>query len=395
MGLIHSPQIVTSGLVFAYDMANTKKSWKGKPTTNIIGNGCFAGGAGIENESGSYGNNNIVMLLNPGNTPYVLRQGPGGGEYEIHPKAGYAASLNANTTYCMSIWVAYTSDWNGNSLTLHSRWYDGAGNPYTTATDGTIFDTLNLGLVWQRRYTTFTTPSTVSGSYQWYLGYPTDNTTGFRYITGVQLEEGTFPTAFVDGTRSNTQALIDLTGNNTITANSLTYASDGTFSFNGTNDRLTSSTSLFNRTNGQEITVSCWIKPSRLGGQYSVFCTNRSSDAGTYNWIFYQHTNDGAISFHGSSQYKSTYIPVVNTWVNVTNTVTSAGVSTLYVNGVSTFVVNGYTYGGTPSLLGIGANPGGQESFQGSISNVNIYNRALSAAEVKQNFNALRGRYSI
>jgi hypothetical protein len=33
--------------------------------------------------------------------------------------------------------------------------------------------------------------------------------------------------------------------------------------------------------------------------------------------------------------------------------------------------------------------------FNGNVGNVQIYNRALSATEVQQNFNALRGRYGI
>ncbi len=37
MSLSHSPKIVTDGLAFAYDMDNTKKSWNGKPTTNLFG----------------------------------------------------------------------------------------------------------------------------------------------------------------------------------------------------------------------------------------------------------------------------------------------------------------------------------------------------------------------
>ena len=36
MGLAHSPSIVTDGLVFYYDQANTKKSWKGAPSDNIF-----------------------------------------------------------------------------------------------------------------------------------------------------------------------------------------------------------------------------------------------------------------------------------------------------------------------------------------------------------------------
>jgi hypothetical protein len=35
------------------------------------------------------------------------------------------------------------------------------------------------------------------------------------------------------------------------------------------------------------------------------------------------------------------------------------------------------------------------ECFGGNISNVSVYNRLLSADEVAQNFNALRGRYGI
>ena len=33
--------------------------------------------------------------------------------------------------------------------------------------------------------------------------------------------------------------------------------------------------------------------------------------------------------------------------------------------------------------------------LQGNISNVTVYNRALTASEIKQNFNAIRGRYGI
>jgi hypothetical protein len=165
--------------------------------------------------------------------------------------------------------------------------------------------------------------------------------------------------------------------------------------FDGSSTLASVTSSSFDRDNGQEITVSCWIRPSRTSGQYSVFCTNRSNDNSTYNWIFYQHTDGGEISFHGAAQNKSSYVPVVNVWINVVNTVTAAGVSTLYVNGISTFTVTGYTYGGKPSRLGIGANPSRAEPYSGNIANVTIYNRALSAAEIRQNFNALRGRFGI
>jgi len=46
------------------------------------------------------------------------------------------------------------------------------------------------------------------------------------------------------------------------------------------------------------------------------------------------------------------------------------------------------------AFIGIYGNFAGYP-FTGNISNTQIYNRALSAAEVSQNFNALRGRFGI
>ena len=50
MAATTGPYLDRSGLVFYYDTRNTNESFKGRPTTNYIGNGNFWGGAGIENE---------------------------------------------------------------------------------------------------------------------------------------------------------------------------------------------------------------------------------------------------------------------------------------------------------------------------------------------------------
>jgi hypothetical protein len=49
----------------------------------------------------------------------------------------------------------------------------------------------------------------------------------------------------------------------------------------------------------------------------------------------------------------------------------------------------------TFGTFNIGQDPLGSRFFKGSISSTMIYNRALTADEVAQNFNALRGRYGI
>jgi hypothetical protein len=43
----------------------------------------------------------------------------------------------------------------------------------------------------------------------------------------------------------------------------------------------------------------------------------------------------------------------------------------------------------------LGSTPSAATNFTGRISATRIYNKALTATEVQQNFNAIRGRYGI
>jgi hypothetical protein len=98
---------------------------------------------------------------------------------------------------------------------------------------------------------------------------------------------------------------------------------------------------------------------------------------------------------------------VQNNWTQIVVT-RSGNTFTPYVNGVqlgtgSTITTNTFT--GTSNTLCIGGVTGTASTTPGtgsymyypnnSISCVKMYNRALSAAEVSQNFNALRGRFGL
>jgi hypothetical protein len=72
----------------------------------------------------------------------------------------------------------------------------------------------------------------------------------------------------------------------------------------------------------------------------------------------------------------------------------------LYVNGRQVAEQTGITYSssGANNYLFFGqANPGAENKgfYAGEIDAVQVYNRALSAPEIQQNFNAMRGRYGI
>lgn len=88
---------------------------------------------------------------------------------------------------------------------------------------------------------------------------------------------------------------------------------------------------------------------------------------------------------------------LANTWYMASQVRAADGTAVLYLNGVSvatgTLPANGAT-----SYYRVGTYVGSLNtaySLDGNISVSQIYNRALSASEVLQNFNALRGRYGI
>lgn len=385
-----------SGLVLYYDMNNIK-SWQGRPITNQF------------------------AIPTPDSSNNVTFSVQGNGVFQRVLTGNYAGyDIKASDIVYKHVLVGSSGCWyHGNDVTINSgqvaTWsFDYyvdpsatgyAYNSYLVCFEGVvsaaITDTSPTQIgVWKRLSFSATASSTglcrmllYPGACGSYMG-----TGGFVLFKNPQVEfdaPGSNPSPFVQVTRSTTQALLDLTGNNTLTATSLTYNSDGTFSFNGSSDGIKSSSTIFNKVNGEPISVCCWAKPLRNAGQYQHLVTNRSDS--TYNWILYQHTTDGSIQFHGSAQNKSSYIPTTGVWIYIVATVDPSGNSLLYINGVVQQTVTGYTYGGgAPGELWVGRfGNSNYEQFQGSIPIVQVYNKTLTAAEIKQNFSASRGRYGV
>jgi hypothetical protein len=194
-------------------------------------------------------------------------------------------------------------------------------------------------------------------------------------------------------------ACYDLIGNSTTgeAVNSPTYNSAGYFSF-VTDDylRFTNSTALDN----QSFTVEVWVRTNNLNQngfwfekgtvntQYSLF------QAGT-NILC--RVNTGTI-VNTISVTTANYMTTTS-WYQVVFTFTS-GSQVCYINAA---VAGTGTTSGTVSTnaggMSIGAYGGYSGSrgyyYNGDQAIASVYNRVLSAAEVSQNFNALRGRFGI
>ena len=96
---------------------------------------------------------------------------------------------------------------------------------------------------------------------------------------------------------STTAEILDRSGQNNNGDNAGGRADAGSigqgWSFDGADDNIAiTGTTAFNRVDGEAMSVSAWIKPARLAGQYQELVASRSN-SGTYNWMLYQHTTGG------------------------------------------------------------------------------------------------------
>lgn len=164
----------------------------------------------------------------------------------------------------------------------------------------------------------------------------------------------------------------------------------GFFSFDGTNDYINFGTLTANTTGSA--TVSCWIKTTMTSqamplsvNAYGVIYINRFTTSG-YILPFFDGTTG-----NNTSADISTISVNDGLWHMITGT-NNGTVTSIYIDGQFDKSYN-ETYAVSTDIYN---SIGGQISFNffaGSISQAHIYNRALTAQEILQNYNATKGRY--
>ncbi len=98
----------------------------------------------------------------------------------------------------------------------------------------------------------------------------------------------------------------------------------------------------------------------------------------------------------GSKTTKANVTLVANTWYHCAVTKVSGVVTNIYINGIdragSVNTFEWWSAGSTNSGF-IGQKTDTDNSFDGNIGPISIYNRVLSASEVSQNYNSLKNRF--
>ena len=392
------------GLVLCLDGANYK-SFKGEATTNLVSDPfALTGNPGSITWSGFEATNTRTGSL------------PSGDLYNISPKwikiektsssNGRVAvlgvsGLQTGVDYCCSFYI-YSNDTN-----LTSLWWRTDNVAVSTVQSYTSYTSSDIGSV-KRVQTIF---RSVSGSQSQVLRINSTDPIGTTvYITGIQVEQKSYPTTVVNGTRGTTVAtgggwkdLIGSTDGTIVNGVRESSNNGGCLTLDGTNDYVSFSYPSIN-VNGP-YTIIQWIRPSSAlvaggsGANKPTGANRKTSLVGpgpVWNpgiWM----TSD-YLRVHAKTQYRDAAINWTTTTWNMIG-MTYDGTNTGIIYG-GEFMSIAYTTAysvSNPTTLYVGAenSTGNSTNWLGDVGMTMFYNKVLTAAEVKQNFDAHKGRYGL
>lgn len=179
--------------------------------------------------------------------------------------------------------------------------------------------------------------------------------------------------------------------NNVSLINAPTYNatdSNGSLEFNGVDEYGTFSlTGIPSGTSPR--TVSLWVKTLTTSGLTLAFSYGTSLTGQGFSLGI----NNGAYILGGYASDVSGGTATANTWVNLVG-IYDGVTAAIYVNG-SLITSTGVSWSTGTTTGNIGRFFGDGYYWKGSIASVTVYNIALTATQVLQNFNATRRRFGV
>ena len=389
MATIGGPNTEKDGLVFGYDTGygvsdkNTAtRFYPGRPTSNLVPDSYTM--SGWNNYSSG---NDGTFITEYGTTGYKVRN------KNTWNGILKSITLPSTGTYTISAWFRIWGKSSGNN---GINVYTSGGGISDTAQGG---DDTKIG-EWQRiaMTRTYTTTSITFFIISWGGTRGTDWSSWD--VTMPQIEKQSTHSPFSTGTRSSTQSLIDLKRTADIDVSNVSFDSTGQPTFDGTDDWLNVPVTL----NAGNFTYETVMKqPSDASNVIFTAGTGDPSSGGTYVQAFV-NSSGGRVNLYspvGASGWQSgtydntgNFTSTANTWYHIV----VANLDTtwkIYVNGnlvgdIDSFKPN------VGNKVGVARSAMQQEnSVSSQVSLVKIYNRKLTSAEIKQNFNAYKNRFDI
>jgi hypothetical protein len=387
-----------SNLVFAYDTSDVKNSYRGQPTTNAVGN------------LNSYNPLDLYTWAPNGNTStwtrdYTLKSPVGGislkqissgtdsysDTYNSSQDNIIAASSGQTWTVSvyalaaagtnLQVWI-FGANSSGNYIELNANSFTATG-------------------VWQRISVTMTFTNGSTAYVQSRVATSTNG--GVVWWDGLQVEQKSYPTSFTTGTRSVTQGLLPLVGNSTIDLSNVSFDSNAKMTFDGTNDYASV-------TLPSSIGVYClemvWYNnnaipnnDTAIGGPttYQTPIEFNGTGQGVHLGAWTGGFTNEAIHIWGAGGATANQVAagvghhhVVFNWNGTTYDIWVDGINTptQYLSGNNPATLL------TASSIKMGNDVSGY-AFNGQIPITKIYNRALTAQEVRQNYQQYKTRFNL
>jgi hypothetical protein len=426
-GFFGTPPIVTDGLVLNLDSFNTK-SIPVDPTENLLKWSEQFDQSTWLKTSGSVSANTFTAPDGTSTADSFIETSDGVAGLHYMDNASFTQVPNNNYTF--SLYVSKASTRNigisiGSSR-LYASYNLATGTVGVVNSNGTDFVSHSAAITsidsnWYRvslsgyslttgggycRVILDATAGGTGGNGATYVG----NGTSGSYIWGAQLDMSRYATPYIQSTATTGKRNVwyDLSGRNingtllsgsTGTIPRYSKLNEGILNF-GFGSSCTFPASTFNSGSPQQGTISMKVKFPILsttsttvmfndgGGSSNLIYFYRNAGDGTdqYQWLIY--SNAGAVLLN------STFLPEV--WYDTTFTFDSLGNYRTYKNGKldKSVTVTGFT-----SWNRTGTNPpritATSDSGSGNIAQFLWYDRALSEAEVLQNYNAMKTRFNI
>ena len=400
------PKIVRDGLVFGYDTganpssgfdhnSNQRRFFKGAPvanTSNLTSIATYWNNSGTA--AWSSNDNTITRLFS--DLPVFSMEKITNGNSHIGI-GNTAASASVEYTYSVYIFIPSSNSAGMSGSPPYMRPQPANYNAVTLNYNGST----SWGS-WPRdqwiRIKGTATPTSYNGNgvtsayISCYL-----NTAGDKvYFTAPQFTTKGFSTPFINGTRSVSGSLIDLTKSTTIDVSNVSFGSDGLPTFDGTDDYIVISNPGVSNTQG--FTIELVTNPDSYSSSPMVITPQ---SAGIDHFI----------------RFPSTGKPYMRVVIDADSTVQDFAVTSTLPTGNYTHLVftynatsggkayfNGNLEGsGSPNFTAqewssswyIGQRGNNTFYYDGSLPVTKIYNRALSAQEVQQNYKAYKNRFNI
>jgi hypothetical protein len=381
------PNIITDGLVTYFDVANVD-SFRGEPTTNLFQNPLLINETGLASGWANYGSSYEVVSETYNNDVGFSQRfyaSPSGTTFR---NTGIRLNLIANISQIYTLSFYGKNIETETSISYFAEGWSSLQSNIISLSEGWKFYTLRL---------TATSTSTIL-----YIR-PNGNNVNFGFdslIYKPQIEQKSYATPFVDGTRGTTVAtgggVADISNNNNHgeLVSGPTFNSDnlGSLVFDGVDDSIIVNGNIASIS---PVSVHGWFN-SNGGTSYIV---NQFQSTGL-SWGIRISPEDRLFLFNDTSNVTNlTHFPFTienNKWYNFVGGHNTNGFF-LYVNG-QLIGENANLGGGPTSISGnliLGQRGNNSNFFNGNISQVKIYNRALTADEILQNFNSTKSRFGL